>query len=147
MLLFSSLFSKNVLFCYLLRSISLSLLNIREIFRCRLWRQSFFECMDERFAMANVSFASTPFSFFGIPIALLLLSLKLSRTRTRTITHTHWRMNAWILRQGNLLNVSKFFTWKLFNWCITQQIDLHQSKIHWKFTLLHTLIYTDTVNE
>lgn len=40
---------------YLLSSASL---NIRTMFRCKLWRQSFFECIGPRFAGAKISLCS-----------------------------------------------------------------------------------------
>lgn len=40
---------------YLLSSVSL---NIRTMFRCKLWRQSFFECIGPRFAGAKISLCS-----------------------------------------------------------------------------------------
>lgn len=51
---------------YLLLSTSL---NICEIFLCRLWRQSFFECIWARFAVANISLISND-SFLVNPISL-----------------------------------------------------------------------------
>lgn len=145
MLLFSSsFFNKKSMFRYLLlRSKSLlSLLNIREIFRCRFWRQSFFECIDGRLAMANVSLASIPFSFFGIPIATAL-SLKFSRTRTRILahTHTHDRFSFSFGGQWKFSKRVEIFHLKTFNWCTTKTSNLNTTlKIHWK-SVSHTLTH------
>lgn len=141
MLLFS-LFCHKKMFCYLLlRSKSLlSLLNMREIFRCRFWRQSFFECIDGRLAMANVSLASIPFSFFGIPI-VTVLSLKFSRTCTRILTHTHGNGRSTFFGAGKSFKRVEIFHLKFFNWCTTKTTNLHHSENSLKirfYTLLHT---------
>lgn len=56
--------------CYLLSSASL---NIRMILRCKLWRQSFFECIWKRFGAAKMSFTSCR-SLFDSPMSILHLN-------------------------------------------------------------------------
>lgn len=52
---------------YLLSSASL---NMRTMLRCKLWRQSFLECIGARFGVAKISFTSK-MSFFVNPMTLL----------------------------------------------------------------------------
>lgn len=60
--------SKNgTFFYYLLSSTSL---NMRTMFRCKLWRESFFGCIAMCFVVANTSLTSSN-SFFVNPMTLL----------------------------------------------------------------------------